>query len=202
MTLQTRDKRALVVLGVALVLALIVWMTSSSSSRATLKVAEPVDTIDRATKRLAAVKTAAATLDGKTVVMKQVSAELAEREKGLIPGGTADQAQAQLLQILDSVGKTQSPPLAIRQKELGQPRAYGDAYGQVTASVTIDCRIDELVNFLSALSARPEIIATDEIRFGTAHAMQKNMPVRLTVSGIVARALVPDKSLKKGLLEP
>ena len=82
------------------------------------------------------------------------------------------------------------------------PRAYGDAYGQVTVSVTIDCRIDELVNYLAALSAQPEIVATEEIRFGTAHPKQKTMPVRLTVSGIVARSLVPDKLLKKGLLEP
>ena len=38
----------------------------------------------------------AATLPGKEAVLKQVSLELAEREKGLIPGDTAEQAQAQL----------------------------------------------------------------------------------------------------------
>jgi hypothetical protein len=201
MTLQPRDRRALMLLGVALVLAFIFWL-ASSPSRATVQVAQPVDSIERAEKRLAIVKTAAATMQGREAVLKQASAELAVREKGLIPGTTADQAQAQLLQILDRVGKQQTPPLSIRQKELGVPRSYGDAFGQVTVSVTIDCRIDELVNYLAALSAQPEIVASDEIRFGTAHPKQKTMPVRLTVSGIVARALVPEKLLKKGLLEP
>ncbi len=91
------------------------------------------------------------------------------------------------------VAKAQAPPLEIRQAELGQPRSYGDSYGQVTVSVTLDCRIDELINLLAALSAQPEIIATDEIRFGMAHPKQKTMPVRLTVSGIVAHRLVPKR---------
>ena len=202
MTLQPRDRRALSVLAVALALFLIYWLASSSPSRATVAAASPVDTIDRAEKRLATLKTVAATMQGRETVLKQASAELTDREKGLIPGGTADQAQAQLLQILDRVGKQQTPPLAIRQKELGVPRGYGDSYGTVTVSVTIDCRIEELVNYLATLSAQPEIVATDEIRFGTAHPMQKTMPVRLTVSGMVPRALVPEKNLKKGIFEP
>jgi len=37
----------------------------------------------------------------------------------------------------------------------------------VSVSVTATCRIDELVNFLAALSAQPELAATEEIRFGT-----------------------------------
>jgi hypothetical protein len=59
--------------------------------------------------------------------------------------------------------------------------------------MTLECRIDELVNLLAALSEQPEIIATDEIRFGSANAKSKAMPVRLTVSGIVPRRLVPAK---------
>ena len=54
-------------------------------------------------------------------------------------------------------------------------------------------RIDELVNLLATLSAQPETIATDEVRFGMANAKQKTMPVRLTVSGIVAQRLAPQK---------
>jgi Type II secretion system (T2SS), protein M subtype b len=134
-------------------------------------------------------------------VLKQASAELAVREKGLVPGDTAEQAQAQLLQVLRRVARQQNPPLDIRQVELGQPRTYGDGYGQVTVSATIDCRIDELVNFMASLSEQAEIVATDEVRVGTAHPKQKVMPVRLTISGIVARRLLPEKALKRGLSE-
>jgi len=192
MTVQQRDKRALVVLGAVLVLAFIYWIAGSSPASST-KVVAPVESIDRVEKGLANLRIRAAALPVTEALLKQANAELAEREKGLISGDTADQAQAQLLQVLRRVAKAQTPPLEIRQVELGQPRSYGDAYGQVMVSVTVDCRIDELINLLATLSAQPETIATDEIRFGMANPKQKTMPVRLTVSGIVAQRLAPQK---------
>lgn len=197
MTLQDRDKRALKILGAVLPLALLFyWMSGSSSSGGGAKVVAAVETVDRSEKRIAALRSAMATVDGKEAVLKQVSNELAVREKGLIPGDTAEQAQAQLLQIMRRLVRSQVPPLEVKQSELGQPRSYGESYARVTVSVTMDCRIDELVNLLAALSAQPEIIATDEIRCGLANPKSKSMPVRLTVSGLVPRRLVPEK---KGL---
>jgi hypothetical protein len=193
MTVQQRDKRALMILGAVLVLAAIYWMGGSSATGGSAKAVAPVETVEHVEKGLANLRARAAALPVKEALLKQASAELAEREKGLIPGDTAEQAQAQLLQVLKRVAKVQTPPLEIRQVELGQPRSYGNAYGQVTVSVTIDCRIDELVNLLATLSAQPETIATDEVRFGMANAKQKTMPVRLTVSGIVAQRLMPQK---------
>jgi hypothetical protein len=157
-----------------------------------------VDSIDRGQQRLALLRRQAATLPGKEAVLKQVSLELARREKGLIPGDTAEQAQAQLLQVVKRVAQQQTPPLDLGQVELGRPRPFGTAYGQVSVSITVTCRIEDLVNFLAALSAQPELTATEEIRLGTSHPKQKTIPVRLTISGLVARRLVP---VRKGLSE-
>jgi hypothetical protein len=192
-TLQDRDKRALLVLAVALPLAVLIYWATGSSSSGSAKVVAPSETVERDEKRIAVLRTALATVDGKQAVLKQVSTELAEREKGLIPGDTAEQAQAQLLQIMRRLAKAQTPPLDIRQSELGQPRSYGESYAKVTVSVSLDCRIDDLLNLLAALSAQPEIIATDEIRCAAANPKSKSMPVRLTVSGLVPRRLVPEK---------
>ncbi len=191
MTLQDRDKRALLALAVVLPISgLIYWMSGPSSVS---KVVAPAENVERDEKRIAVLRKAMATVNGKEGVLKQVSTELAEREKGLIPGDTAEQAQAQLLQIMRRLAKAQAPPLEIRQSELGQPRSYGEFYARVTVSVSLDCRVDELVNLLASLSAQPEIIATDEIRCTAANPKTKSMPVRLTVSGLVPRRLVPDK---------
>ena len=201
MTLGDRDRRALVILAGALVVGgLIYWYSSSSpsSSSGSAKMSAPVDSVDRTEKRLAMLRRQAATLPGKEAVLKQVSLELAQREKGLIPGDTAEQAQAQLLQIVKRVAQQQMPPLDVGQVELGRPRTFGTAYGQVSVSITVTCRVDELVNYLAALSAQPELAATEEIRFGTSQPKLKTMPVRLTVSGLVARRLVP---VRKGLSE-
>jgi hypothetical protein len=192
-TLQDRDRRALTILGVALVLGLIFWLATSSSSSSSVKVVAPVENIGRDEKHLATLRAAIATVSGKETVLKQAAGELAEREKGLIPGDTAEQAQAQLLQIMRRVVKSQTPPLDFHQSDLGQPRAYGDAYARVTVSVSLECRIDELVNLLAALSAQPEAISTDDIRCGAANPKSKVMPVRLTVSGLVPRKLLPEK---------
>ena len=192
MTLQERDKRALIVLGAALLLALVYWLAGSSPSTST-KVVAPVESVDRVERGLANLRTRAAMLPAKEALLKQANGELAEREKALIPGDTAEQAQAQLLQVLRRAAKAQNPPLEIRQVELAPPRSYGNAYGQVTLSATIDCRIEELVNLLATLTAQPEAVATDEIRFGLANPKQKTMPVRLTISGLVAQRLAPQK---------
>jgi hypothetical protein len=193
MTIENRDKRALSMLAVALALGAIYWISTSGSTSGAKATVVPVDSIQRAQKRLAYLRSAMATLPGKEMVLKQASAELSEREKGLLQGDSAAQAQAQLLQVLQKVAKAQAPPLEIRQVELGQPRSFGDAYGVVTVSVTVDARIDEMVNLLASLSAQPEAVAAEEIRFGNANPKQKNMPVRLTVSGIVPHKLVPQK---------
>lgn len=193
MTLTTRDKRAIGVLIPVLVFTGIYMYSSSSSSSSSTAIVGAVDSVDRAEKRLANIRKAVATLPAKQAILDQSNAELTSREKWLVPGDTPEQAQAQLLQILRRIAKSQTPPMEIRQVELGQARAYGDAYGQVSASITMDCRIEELVNYMTSLSSAPEEIATEDIRFGVAHPKQKIMPVRLTVSGIVARKLIPEK---------
>jgi hypothetical protein len=203
MTVSDRDRRALFILAGVLVLGgIYYWYSNSSSSPSPTgsspKISAPVDSVDRTQKRLAMLRRQAATLPGKEAVLKQVSLELAEREKGLIPGDTAEQAQAQLLQIIKRVAQQQTPPLEVGQVELGRPRPFGTAYGQVSVSITVTCRIEDLVNFLAALSAQPELTATEEIRFGTSHPKQKTMPIRLTLSGLVARRLVP---ARKGLAD-
>ena len=195
MTLQPRDRRALQILAGVLPLALLYWLVTRTPATSTAAAA-PVESLDRSERKLSNLRTALATVGGKEAQLKQASTELSEREKGLIPGDTANQAQAQLVQIIRRVAKEQAPPVEIRQVELGQPRAYGDAYGLVTVSVSMDCRPDEIVNLLATLTQQPEMIATDEIRFGTANPKSKNMLTRVTISGVVPRKLLPEK---KGL---
>ena len=195
MTLQDRDKRALQILAGALVVAFLYWIATRSPSGAT-SVAAPLDSVERSERRLSALRNALATVDGKEAVLKQAAAELADREKGLLSGDTANQAQAQLLQIINRVAGQQIPPLEIRQAEFAQPRPFGDAYGIVSVAVSLDCRTDELVNLVAGLSQQPELIATEDFRTGTAHPKTKTMLTRITISGIVPRKLVPEK---KGL---
>ena len=188
--LSERDRRALIVLGAVVAGLLIYYFATRPSSASTVDV--PQQTAAEAESRLAMLRERAATVPGKEAVLKVASAELARREKGLLQGDTAPQAQAQLLQVVRRVARKQNPPLDIGQADFSQPRRYGDAYGEVLVAVTMTCRIEQLVNMISDLTAQPELVATSELRIGPAHATQKTMQVRMTVSGLVPRRLVPE----------
>jgi hypothetical protein len=67
----------------------------------------------------------------------------------------------------------------------------GDNYGEVSVAVSFECQIEKLVNFLADLTAQPELLATSEIRISSANLKEKTVGVRLGLTGVVPRALVP-----------
>jgi hypothetical protein len=154
------------------------------------------DSIPVARQRLEILRRKAATVPAKEAILKQVSAELQAREKGVVQAGTAEQARAHLMDVLhasevangfDSQGAQQLP----------EPKALGKDYGQVSVGQNFTCRIDQLVNFLSALANQPEILATDTIIVAPVRNQNKEITVRLTLSGVIPKSLVPEK--KKGV---
>jgi hypothetical protein len=191
MKLQDREKKLLIGWAVVMTLGLGWWATSKDEGPA--PVVQAVDNIPSAEKRLARLRQLAASVPGKQEVLEQVSAELAAREKGLIQADTAAQAQAQLLQILRKLGKAQSSPIDMRNSEIGQVKPYGDKYGEVAVSLSFEAHIEQLVQLLSDLTAQKEMIGVNDLRVGSANPKEKTVPVRLTVSGLVRRELVPDK---------
>ena len=156
-------------------------------------VAPTVDTVAAAENRLARLRDIAATVPAREEILKKVNADLAMREKGLIIADTAPQAQAQLIQIVRGLGSAETPPVTIRATEGFAINPLGDAYGLASVSVQIDCRIDQLVNMMAGLAARPELVSTTDLRINATNTKEKTIGVRLTVSGVVPRKLVPTK---------
>ena len=155
------------------------------------------DSIPVARKRLEILRRKAATLAAKEAILKQVTAELQEREKGVVQAATAEQARAHLMDVLhktaianhfDSQGASQLP----------EPKALGKDYGQVSVGQNFTCGIDQLVNFLSDIANEPEILATDTIVVIPVRNKNKDITVRLTFSGVIPKKLVPEK--KKGVI--
>ncbi len=60
-------------------------------------------------------------------------------------------------------------------------------------TVTFTCGIEQLVNLLAALANQPQILATNEIQVTGGTDKKKNVQVRLSLSGVVPRKLVPEK---------
>ena len=187
---QQRNRRALIALGILAPLIIGYYLFSDEES--TTPVVAAVDTIPAAEKRLARLRELAASVPGKEQILSQVRSELAQREKGLIQADTAAQAQAQLLQTLRKVSRAQTPPVDLRNTEMGQAKPFGKDYGEVAVSANFDCGIEQLLQMLADLTAQPEAIGTTELRIGAANPKQKTMPVRLTISALVRRGVVPE----------
>lgn len=191
MTLSKRDRRALAGLGVAAAFALAVWFwpeSAGSPARAASPSAVPL-----AEKRLARLRQLALTAPAREAALKQALADLGQREKGIIQADTAAQAQAQMLQVIRRLARAQVPPLELSGVEIGPARPLGNDYGEVLVSISFVARIDQLLNLLADLTAQPELLASEELRLGGGSTKQKTMSVRLTVSGLVPRKLIPEK---------
>ncbi len=188
MTLQQRDKRALLLLGGALAVAGIVFLSTAPPSQP--KTVARTETVESAELSLANLRRQVSTGPAKQVVLKRVEQDVAAREKGLFQAETAAQAQAQVLEVIKRLARNANPPVEFSQTELGQPAPFG-AYGLVTVAVSFNCRIEQLVNMLADLTAAPELIATQQLRVSAANPKDKTMNVRLEVAGVVPRKLVP-----------
>jgi Type II secretion system (T2SS), protein M subtype b len=189
MTITERDRRALMLLaGVAV---LVVGWSVFSSDDIPATVSGTPDNIPAAERRLDRLRQLSAAVPGKQQLLAQVSTELEGREKGLIQADTAAQAQAQLLQVIRTLARKQATPIELRNTEIGSVKAFGDHYGEVAVSVNFEAGIEQLMNFLADLTAQKETIGTTDLRIGSANPKQKTMPVRLTLSGLVRRELVP-----------
>ncbi len=191
MKLTERDRRALVILAAALVVAVLLRFTVFADPSAV--VAPAADSTALAQQRLLRLRQISATLPVREAAEKQAAAALADRERGMLQADTAAQAQAALLQLARSVGKDNQ--IDVRSGELGTPRAFGE-YGLVYATITFDCRVEQLVNFLADLSRQPQLVAPSEERFTVLNPKEKTMSVRIVLTGLVEKKLVPEK---KGL---
>ncbi len=196
MTISPRERRSLAFAGVSVLLTILYSVLSPSDSAEVPKVVAPVSATENSEKRLQRLRDAVALLPAREEALKNVTAENKLREKGLLVADSAAQAQAQLWQILRRVARQEVPPIELKSLETGQVKPYGDAYGEASVSISVECKIEQLVNFLAQLTAQPEALSTSELHVNATNTDEKTLNVRLTVSGFIPKRLVPEK---KGL---
>ncbi len=193
MSLQVGNKRPLLLLAPAVLLWIVLELTWKAPAPA---VVASVDSVSMAERRLARLRLAASMVPGKQQVLKLATAELESREKTIIQAATAAQAQAQLLEIARRTARALPQPVEFGSTELVQQVApFGTNYGEVFVTVNFTCHIEDVVNLLAELTAQPEAIATRDIRLVARGVSKEDKPVtvRLTISGLVPRNLVPQK---------
>ena len=185
-----RNKRALIVLAAALVLVFVYWLVNRDTKPK--RVVDAESSVALAEKRLQRMRAIAAALPEREKNWKLISDDLAKREKVLILAADKELAQEKLLEIVRKLAQSQVPPIEVRGQELGQARRNGD-YGEVLVTLSLACRIEQLVNFLADLPAQPEAIASEELRVSSTNPDTKVMQVRVTIAGLAPAKLGPAK---------
>jgi len=193
MTAGTLDRKTLLMALVAVVLLILV-VRYRVLGDAQAQVVAPAESIPMAELRLQRVRQLAAMVPGKEAVLKEAAADLASREKGLLTADTAEQAKAQLLDVIHRVAEANG--IDARGLEQSSVKQLANDYGEVSVGVTFTCGIEQLVNFLAAIANEPQILATNEINVSGGNDKKKNVLVRLGLSGVVPKRLVP---ARKGL---
>lgn len=191
MTAGTLDRKTLLLLLTAVVLLILVLRYRVLGDAQAQVVVAPAESISMAEQRLQRVRQLAALVPGKEAVLKQATAELASRETGLVTADTAEQAKAQLLDVIHRVAAANG--IDARGLEQSSVKQLANDYGEVSVGVTFTCGIEQLVNFLAAIANEPQILATNEINISGGSDKKKNVLVRLSLSGVVPKRLVPAK---------
>ncbi len=191
MTISARDRRALLLLGVGIA-ALLGWRVWNARSAATVNASTVHLPISVLEKRLASLRERAALNPAKKEVREQLAKVVEEREKALLRADTPQQAQAALLAKVRAVLERQAPPLQAGQIDMTPIGSAGEDYGEVAVAVAFPCAIEQLVNVLSDIRAMEDAVATSRVSITLANRQKKILNVRLTISALTPRELVPE----------
>lgn len=189
MNLSKRDRTALTILGGALGVFLLVQYVVLPDNNAPASSAVSMST-DQLRQRVARLRQIAASLPVREALLKQTDADLADRERGVVQAGTAAEAQSEVLQTAQRIGKANE--IDVHSGDFPAPRPFGD-YALVYTTVSFDCHIEQLLNFLADLTHEPQLIVPSDERITATNAKEKTMTVRMTLAGVVAKKLLPEK---------
>jgi hypothetical protein len=192
MTLAPRERRALTILPAAVAIWAMfqyVILPPNAGPAAPARGSVSLDP-ELLRQRVALLRQTVAALPVREALLKQTNADLADRERGVIQAGTFAEAQAELVLAARRLGN--GSQLEVRASDSPAPRAFGD-YGIVYATITFDCHIEQLLNFLADLTHEQELIVPSEERITSGNNKDKTMSVRMVLAGVVAKKLIPEK---------
>jgi Tfp pilus assembly protein PilO len=183
--MSQRDRRALLLLGAALVVFLVMQFGVLPHSGAGPESSTPVGVLE---KRLARLQQVERQKPRAAAAAEAASRDLAEVEKGLLKAATPAQASAEMQQLLRDLLRGQG--MNMQSSEFGPIRPAGEDYAQVPLTVNFSCGIEQWINFMAALRNAPQVLSTIEVRMASADMRNKTVQVRMIVAGYIPASLV------------
>ena len=186
MQINKRDRRALQVGAIAVALWLIlrfavlpVW-DRWQQARTDLPLQETaLIKYRQALAAAGAEKTTAETLEKR----------LREVESELLASATPALASAELQDWVRQTAANHA--IEVRSSEFLAVRPQSNGYVQVPLGLQFQCRLDQLVNFLSAMHSGPKILAVPRLAIQSSGGVEKLLSVNMTIAGVAHAATTP-----------
>ena len=188
MEIQSRDRKALIALGVTLGLfAMLQFDFILPAPGSTTAEAGTVEGAEQAF-RLAQVKARR-----KPLVDAEAQAAtraLAEIEKRLLASENAALAKAEMRQLVENLLTAEG--IAMRSSRFGNVVLEGEDYAQVPLIVNFECQIEQFVNWMTAVANAPQLLSTREIQLFPGNRETKSVRVQTAVSGYLPASRTPE----------
>lgn len=187
--LNERDKRALLILGLAAVAALVLEIgLPGPGATGGPEAGVSASSIQLAERRVRRLQEVARQRPRAAAEAEAAAKALAATERGLLKATTPALAEAEMLQIMKDMLGAQG--ISMQSSEFGVPKAAGGDYAQAPLTVNFTCGIEQWINLMATLRNAPQTLSSVDIRLAPADAKNKTVQVRMVVAGYIPASLV------------
>ncbi|MBI1354892.1 MAG: hypothetical protein GC160_11140 [Acidobacteria bacterium] len=196
--MESRDKRALTILGGALALFALLQLdvfTPGAGSGVTAGAGE----IDALEQRLAVAQLEAKQRPLREAELAAALRELESWESRLLSSADASLAQAEMRSLVGDLLTAEG--VAMESSRFGTVSLEEKDYAQVPLVVDFTCGVEQLVNLLAAVANAPQLLTTRDLRVRPGNAEVKSLKVQMTVAGYLPAERTPDLLKRAQALE-
>ena len=194
MAVQSRDRRALIILGVAAILFLLLQTDFIPSGGGGSSI---VTNVEDSEKKLLLAQTRVRQKPVVDAEFKAISAQQEALEKGLLASETAALAQAEMRELIG--GLLRSAGIAMKASRFGTVRLEGEDYTQIPLIVDFNCTIERFVNLMADIANTETLLSSRAIKVGAGNSETKSVTVQFTVSGYLPVSRTPELARKSSV---
>jgi Tfp pilus assembly protein PilO len=185
--LQSRDRRAVVLLLAALAIAAVSQLDLFAPGGAA---SSSVGSLEAAEQRLLLAEVKARQLPLAEAELDAAKRQLDVLERGLLKSESAALAQAEMRQLVGDLLAAEG--ITMESSQFGAVQLDGEDYAQVPLNVNFQCGIEQFVNLMAAVANAPQLLATRRIQIAPENRATKSVRVQLTVAGLLPAARTPE----------
>jgi Tfp pilus assembly protein PilO len=190
--MSTRDRRALMLLGGAVVLFALLQFDVIMPGGAGTMTAAPVAAVE---EQLLTAQVAARQRPLTDVELKAAQATLENAEKRLLLSETAALASAEMREIVGKILEAEG--IKMDASQFGRAELEGDHYTQIPLVVRFNCAIEQVVNLMAAIGNAGPLLTTRQVRINPSKSETKTVAVQITVAGYLPVSRTPELVKKK-----